>query len=345
MPTPPRRLTPAARHRLEQIERRDTELDLGHALSAVLRGEELHGRAAVFGDCSLGELQTLGRILLGSSSAWTSVVSETFGKILVDMYEAEEPLVARLTKRVLLNDFRPSTLLSVDKFPALRLTPPGSEIRTGSVADGGEEVRLLTFASILAASATAFSNDDVGAITQVASEGAAAVVDAENGAFLSMLLANDGAGPTLRDDTAFFDETRGNIVSGALADTTLAEGIASLRKRRTPGGAPLSLASRFLLVGPDNEAKALGLVRDLTPDATAPRIEVLVSAALSTEWYVFADPRRRPAFVSGRLARRATGPEVDDVTRFIDDGYRWRVVTRIGVGAYDPRAAVRSPGV
>jgi hypothetical protein len=342
---PPPRLSPARRYRLEREERRDRAIDLDHALLAVLRGEPMRGPAAIYEGCSLSDLARLGRIGLGATSDWPQIVADVLGKLLVGLYEAETPLVNRLTRRVTLNDFRPATLLTVDRFPALRLTPPGAEIRVGSVADGGETIALLTFASILAASAVAFSNDDVGAITQVAAEGAAAVVDAEDGLFLSVLLANDGAGPTLRDGVAFFHEDRGNVISGALSDTTLAEGIASLRKRRTPGGAPLSLASRFLLCGPDNEATALGLVRDITPDATAPRIEVLVSSALATEWYLFSDPRRRPAFVSGRLARRATGPEVDDVTRFIDDGYRWRVVTRIGVGAYDPRAAVRSPGV
>lgn len=190
----------------------------------------------------------------------------------------------------------------------------------------------------------ALKNDDVGLFNATAQTAGNAVADVEGAHFFDVPLSNSGAGPTLQDGTSFFHASRGNLAGAAsITTTSLKTAIGLLRKQRAPGGQRLNLRPAFLLCGPDAETAALEAVRRITPAGRTPTIEVLIDAALGSEWFLFASPAQRPAFVHAYLAMMPE-PDVQHRTPFTTDGIEWRVLSAFAVGPYDPRAAVRNPG-
>jgi hypothetical protein len=318
----------------------EKHMELEHALLCKLRGVEPHGISAIYADASLETLRIMGEVKLTSvTTDWPLLVADVAQKRLLDFYRDANPTYARLTRAIELKDFRPHVMLRPGDL-TLRLKTQGAVIEEGSIADGGEVVSLLTFARLFSVSSTVFANDDVGLLDERVRIGAEAAVFAESAHFFEVLASN----PVLSDGVAYFDASRNNIGSaGALDATRVGEAMALMRAQTAPGGGKLNLRPSFLLCGPESGPLALAAVKALTPGST-PILEVLVDAHIEDEaFYVFASPTTRPAFVAGRL-RGWTGPQVDVQRQFALDGVAWRVITRIGVAPYDPRAAVRCPG-
>jgi len=332
-------------------ERAERRIDLVSAMTAHLRGEELTGRDAIYAGCRLSDFEVLANVSLPfqvrlggtSSSEWAQILRDTFENRLLDYYRAGQPAYRALTRRMPLKSYRRSTLIRVGEYPQLKQVGEGGEVETGTILDGGEDIQLLRFARIFAVTSTVFTNDDAGALNTVAQQGAEAALFAENALFFATLLSNAGAGPTLKDGTAFFDASRGNLLSGAaLGTTSLGLALAALRKQSAPGGAKLNLAGRLLLCGADNEGLARSTVASMSA-GTTPLLEVLVDAALGAEWYVFASPDARPAFVYGFLSSNER-PFVESRIGWEHDGPEWKVSHSFGVAPFDPRGVVRNPG-
>jgi hypothetical protein len=335
----------------ELIQDRERQIDLTGALLARLRGEEPRGRYAAYRGCSFADLELLANIRLprvvrlgGTTGDWPVILTDAFEARLLDYYRAASPTYRALTTPVSLSSYRPATLARPGEYPTLRQVGEGGEVEQGIVTDGGERLALLRFARIFGVTRIAITNDDIAALNVAAEQAAQAALFAQDQLFCSTLTANGGLGPTLLDGVAFFDASRGNVMSAAsISTTSVGLALAAMRKQTAPGGAKLNVTARFLLCAPDNEGAARLAIAALTVGTTPP-LELLVDANLSGNgWYLFADSSTRAGFARGFLFDRET-PFVSKQDGFEIDGVRWKVWINFGIAPFDPRAVVRNPG-
>jgi hypothetical protein len=321
--------------------------DFAHAMLCRQRGVKPARASAIFDGCTWPDALLYIKERLGAATSdWPLLLQGVFCKRMLDFYALATAVYLMLTRPIPLRDFKPSQMLVPGAFPQLEKLGESREIRVGHLPDGGEQIQLLTWARIFGVSDTLFQNDDVGLLNNTAELAGDAAAFAENGHFFEVLLSNSGAGPTLLDGTAFFDGTRGNLLGGAALDaTSLGAALTAMGQQRSPGaeGQPLNLQPRYLLCGPSNAAAARVAVKALST-GSQPLLDVLVDGHIEDgAWYLFCDPNVRPAFVRGFLERSGPGPSLAVLDDFRREGVGWRVVTRFGVGPYDPRAAVLTP--
>ncbi len=317
-------------------DRANLQRELSNVILERLRGEPCSDPH--WEGCSLVRLQQAVRLNGQGLDDFGRVLGDPIEKQALREYAATELPYQKLTAAADFKSFRPHDIVRRGDF-ALADTSEMAEVQHGFIEDaGGETVQVRSKGTILSLTRKAVINDDLAALRELTVAAAAAVAAEKQGAFSSILLSN----PVLSDGIDYFHATRANLLTGAALDaTSLGLSIAALRKQRSPAGAALNLAARFLVVGPALEVTARRLVRELTVDGGT-RLEVVVAAEiLDGRHYVFADPARRPGFVAGDLG----GQPLEIVSRwaFHDDAYQFRVLTHYGVGAVDPRAAVLTP--
>ncbi len=336
---------------MQQQDYADRVHDLTRALVARLRGVAPRGGAAIYADLKLEDFKLLssfappgGAHRLAATSDYPVVFADAAKQRILDHYRDVELVHRRLTRRVPLANFYPTRLPRLGAWPTPKQAGEGGAAIEGAPAeDGGETVQLKKFTATFGLTDVAIKNDDTTAFNAVAEQAANAAATAEGDRFFAVLTSNAFAGPTLADGNPFFHSSRANIAAGAAPSTTsIGEMVKLLRAQRAPGGQRLNLAARYVLVGPDYEINAREVITAITSGA-APALEVLVDSALTTSWYLFTDPRVRPAFAHCYLEDLAE-PDVQDRTRFQTDGLEWRVVTAFEMAPYDPRCAVRNPG-
>jgi hypothetical protein len=125
------------------------------------------------------------------------------------------------------------------------------------------------------------------------------------------LLANGGAGQTMRDGNPAFHTSRGNIAGTAAAITVPSVALAfqALRTQTGPTGERLALEPWGLLVHPAKELEARQVLATINATQTAQvnpfagELELLIEPGLTslTGWYVLANPATTDGLAVGYL--------------------------------------------
>jgi phage major head subunit gpT-like protein len=203
-------------------------------------------------------------------------------------------------------------------------------------------------------------NDDMGALTGVASDlGRAAKMSIELD-FYALLALNAGLGPNMSDGVTLFHANHKNITTGAaLSAANLdLDRVAMASQTDVSGNEILDLKPNTLLV-PVSLGGQARVINDSAydPDTVANKSQMKPNIAgkmfrdivdtarmTGTRRYLFADKDVAPTFEVAFLDGNQQ-PQLESQMGFDTDGVRWRVVFDYVVGAIDFRGAITNAGV
>ena len=258
-------------------------------------------------------------------------------------------------------DFKQSTSYSLTGDLTYELVGPAGEIKSGTLGEAKYTNQLQTYGKTLRISRTDIINDDLGVL-------ATAARNLGRGAGLSL---NQLFWKTfLGSVSTMFTSGNGNVVTGAgsaLSASSLGLAAQALRKQTDPDGNPLGVNPRILLVPPELEIVADGLMHSTafsvggsstvaqipTSNMFAGKYQVLAASYLSngnftgystTAWYLLADPldlaTMETSWLNGRDFPTIETAEADRSTL----GINMRAYHDVGIATQEFRAGVRAAG-
>ena len=183
-------------------------------------------------------------------------------------------------------NFQETEILPLEVGPVLiNEVREGGEIPTTALqmpARSGS-ARLRTYGGLYRLGRALVINSELGPLVRSLNAAAVAAA-AKEASLLAQLLETN---PTMPDGKAAFDDDFGNIESTALSATNLGNAIAKLRKQSTATGVAGNLAAAHLVVAPELEFTAQGILHQ----AGAGNIRLHALAGLTSgRWFVLADP-------------------------------------------------------
>lgn len=297
---------------------------------------------------------------MATSSDFAVLLENVQGKVLLARYATTPDTYTRVCKIGSVSDFRASPRYRQGSFGTLDNLLEGGEYVQKAVPDGEKQsITADTVGNIIAISRKTIINDDMGALTGLASDlGRAAKLSIEVD-FYALLALNAGLGPLMLDGKSLFHADHANIATqAALSAANLDLDRVKLGSQMDPSGNEvLDLKPAILLVSNTLGGQAR-VINDsqYDPDATAnkalnrPNVaakmfsDIVDTARMSgTRRYIFADPGIAPTievvFLDGQQ-----NPYLESQAGFDVDGVKWKVRLDYAVGAIDHRGAVTNAG-
>lgn len=297
-----------------------------------------------------------------TASDFANLLENVLGKVLIGSYATLPTTWERFCGLDQVPDFRTSNRYYTGAFPSLPKIAEHGEYTNAAIPDGVKRgVTTERKGMILGLSREAIVNDDMGALTNMASEiGKASGRTLEEDVY-AFLALNAGLGPTQADAQPFFHANRANVnaVGSAITAAGIDADAAVMAYQKDPTGRGfLNLQPAVLLVprplrgtaqvineaqyDPDtaNKLQKPNTVRGLFGDV----IGSPYLAAASTRRYLFADPSVAPAIVVAYLEGHGRGPIMETKDGWRIDGVEWKVTLYAKVQAGDPKGAVTNAG-
>lgn len=255
------------------------------------------------------------------------------------------------------SNFLTHTRVRKGTFGGLPVVAAEAEYQNMAIPDGSKvEIDTETRGAIIAIGRHAVVNDELGALTNVASEfGAAAGKSIELAAY-ALLAQNSGLGPTMSDSQAFFHANRDNVGSSSAISVAGLDADRLVMRAQQDDDANdfLDLEPRILLVPPGLESAAKILNSDAYDPAqvgqktnavrgmfgdivSSPRL-----TASTTRRYLFTDSKQ--AFVCVFLDGSGEAPTLSSQEGFRRDGMEFKARIDFKVQPFDPKAAVTNAG-
>lgn len=289
-----------------------------------------------------------------TTSDFPHIFENALNKQLAARYRDATPTYRTISRRMSFADFRPHPVVNAGDFPEMREILEGGEIQYGTFGEKREAVAVKSYAVAVRVSRQMLINDEMGAIAQVIADQGRAAARFEDKTFYAMMFSGSNAdGPTLAETTRqVFNTTDSSKAStpGTIDLTTLSVARASLRKRKSVDGSPLSVIGRYLLVGPDRETVAQQIVAPIQAQQAgnvnpfSGTMSVVVTPYITgNSWYLLADPADGANFIHGFL----TGYEAPRMRMdepFGQQGMAFSLEHDFGVGAVDHRFGFKNAG-
>ena len=286
------------------------------------------------------------------------LLENVLGKVLLGAYATQSNTWELFAKRDEVPDFRTSNRYRTGSLPGLDVIAEHAEYKNGVIPDGAKyPLSTQRMGKMFGISQETIINDDMGALTQMASElGKAAQRSIENAVY-ALLALNSGLGPTQSDSQPFFHANRANVATGTALSATgaLDADRITMRAQKDPNGQDyLDLNPAVLLVPESLRGLALqinGSEWDVTvsnkfqiPNPVRSMLRSIVSSPrlTGTRRYMFADTMDAivVAFLEGQ-----PGPVIDTQNGWRIDGTEFKVTLYAKAQMGDPKAAVTNAGV
>ncbi len=295
-----------------------------------------------------------------STMSLPTALSNLANKLLLEAYEESQATWRAFAAVRSVSDFKTNTAIRPSFTGSLQQVAPGGELKHGSAAEWFTEFKADTYGRLFSVDRRDLINDDLGAFDEVARASGRAAMRKLNDLVYQVLLANAGN---------FFSAGNGNYIEGvdaALSFDSLSEAIGLMMTQRDAEGNDLDLRPKTLLVPPELQPTAKGLleseflqqIAENTPTGNSLRRAVSVeveprlsnavkygTSASTKHWYLFSAPGNVPmivAFLQGKQTPTVEFFGLDqDASRL---AVTWRVYFDFGAALVDPRAAVRSKG-
>jgi ATP-dependent protease ClpP protease subunit len=306
----------------------------------------------------LGQMEVVAHAFTSSTSDFPILLENAMHKVLQGAY-AVAPNTWRSFCRVgSVSDFRDHKRYRTGSLGNLRQVNELGEYTTEAIPDGEvSAVAIDTKGYIVPLSRQMIINDDLGAFLGLSADmGRAAMRTIETDVY-SLLLLNNGLGPTQADGQPLFHSTRGNVGTASILGVDGLDGDISLMGAQTDIGGNdfLDLEPSVLLVAKSLRGKAFEVVNaefndEATKNQRRPNSvrnqfdEIVGSPRLSgTRRYLFANPSIAPVIEVDFLDGNET-PFMEMETAFTTDGARYKVRLDFGVNDVDFRGAVTNVG-
>jgi len=320
--------------------------DHGGALLAMLAHSRLMsaGRDAGLSPAEPGRVYDLAL----TTSDFPFWAGAGFKAVVLSHYENGVAAYRRLLARRDFKNFHDTSVSPAGDFPIPLEVAEDGEVAAAPIVERGELGQLATYRRRVFLSRQLLVDDDGGAFADLARAAALRTVDLEEQLFFAALTSGTSAnGPTLRDGGQFFSVARGNLASSgaAISSTTISAARAAIMGATSPTGVKGIATPRFLLCPPALLTLAETELAKVNPgsDPTM-RITPIGSPHLSgTAWYLFSDPKQRPAFVYSYLVG-SPGPTVVSRPHWESEGIEIALTLDFGVTPGEPGAAYRNPG-
>lgn len=289
-----------------------------------------------------------------TTSDFPAIFADSMNMRLLARYQVAAPAYRRFAIRYTAADFRKVNVVRAGDFPALQPVNEAGEIKSGSFSESKEEFQVFPYGVSFRLSRQMLINDQLGAIDQVLGSTGERVADWENAKAFAILLASNGAGPTLvTDNKRVFHADHGNLTGAGTAISVASVGVgrASMMKQTTLDGIKANFAPATLLTGPDTLTVAEQLMTTLTPaqqsNAVPESIRRIVPIGDANiegnAWYLFSDPMTAPCFAYGYLDG-FEGPRLSSENVFDVQGMKVKLEHDFGFGAIDYRGGYRNAG-
>ncbi len=297
-----------------------------------------------------------------TTSDFATLLENVLGKVLLGAYTTQPNTWEMFCGVDQVPDFRTSNRYRTGSVDSLDTVAEHAEYKNGVIPDASKyAIATERKGKIFALSREALINDDMGALTNLASEfGRAAGRTIENQVY-ALLAQNSGLGPTQSDSQPFFHANRANVnatgsaltVAGIDADRVV------MRAQKDPNGKDYIELNPMVLLVPDslrgtamvindsqydpdtaNKLQRPNMVRGLFRDIVGtPRL-----SSTSTRRYLFADPMVAPAIVVAFLEGYGRGPLLESENGWRIDGVEWKVTLYAKAQMGDYRGAVTNAG-
>lgn len=282
-----------------------------------------------------------------STSDFPLLFEGVIHKMLRAQYEFAPEYWDKIARQTSVEDFRAKGLYSAGIVNGMKKTPEGGEIEYTTLKESKETIRVESFAEGIRFTRQAFINDDLGVFAIIPS----AFVRHWNTTRGNLVWGLITDNVKMSDNKALFHADRGNLITGALNETSLAAAKTALSKQKDVAGELIRVLPRFLVVPPEQEMIAKKLITATTPaksedvNVFAGAFDVIVEPRLtdSAAWYLMADPYTVDhlyyAYLEGNEALR-----VDSSEEFKTDSMDYAVRGDFGAAAIDYRGLVKSTG-
>lgn len=291
-----------------------------------------------------------------TTSDFASIFSNVASKRLRQAYTQQPSSYQMWARRApSLPDFKTVTIAALSGAPELLQVNEHGEFKYGTLTDGAETYRLLTYGRIVAMTRQAIINDDLRAFDRLVSAFGDSANRLENRLVYSELTTN----AAMADGVALFHATHGNLGSGAISVASLAAGRAAMRIQKGMSSEQLNTIPKYLIVPAALEGIAYQYTSaNYTPTAqtginefaaggrTALTVivEPLLDAVSTAVWYLATDNGSvdtvEYAFLEGE-----EGPVIETEVGFEVDGTSWKCREDFAAKATDYRGLYKSTGV
>ncbi len=286
------------------------------------------------------------------------LLENVLGKVLLGAYATQENTWERFCKVDEVADFRVSNRYRTGSLPGLDVIAEHSEYKNGVIPDGSKyPVATQRLGKMFGISQETIVNDDMGALTDMATQlGKAAMRTIENAVY-ALLAQNSGLGPTQGDGQPFFHANRANVGTGSVVSV---DGIEAdrvvMRAQKDPNGQDFLDMNPAVLLVPD-ALRGTSLVinnAEFNPSVSnkfqVPNHvrglfrEVVSSPRLTgTRRYMFGTTM--DAIVVAFLGGQGRGPIMESQDGWRIAGTEWKVTLFAKAQMGDPKAAVTNAGV
>lgn len=315
--------------------------------SLVMSGERVRG---------LAPMQIASRAL-HTSSDFPLILAAVANKRLRSAYEAA-PTTYQLWARRAPNapDFKTINVVQLGGAPDLEQVGEGGEFKYGTVNEGAETYKVVTYGKIIAFSRQAIVNDDLRAFDRLLTGFASSARRLENRLVYRQIATN----PNMSDSKALFHADHGNLAAsaGAIAASTLGAARAAMRKQKGLASEELNIAPSYLLVPTDLEQVAYQFTSSQYVPAKAtdtnefraggrtalePIVDPVLDAYSTTAWYLAGDGMACDT-VEYCWLDGAEGVYLESEPGFDVDGMKLKARLDFGAKAADYRALYKNSG-
>ncbi|KQZ34616.1 hypothetical protein ASD92_08240 [Massilia sp. Root1485] len=294
-----------------------------------------------------------------TTSDFASLFANVANKRLRNAYE-ENPGTYQMWARRAPNapDFKNINVVQLSGAPDLLQTNEHGEFKYGSMSDGAENYKVLTFGRIVSLSRQSIINDDLRGFDRLVGAFGGSAARLENRMVYSQLTAN----AALADGVALFEaNTHKNLGSGAgsaLQFSALTTARAAMRVQKGMQGEELNLAPSYLIVPAALEQTAYQLTSsNYTPAKQAdvnefrtggrtslePIVEPVLDANSGTAWYL-ASNNGQVDTVEYCFLDGAEGPVIETDVGFEVDGLSYKCRLDFATKAIDYRGLYKAAG-
>ncbi|TVP70136.1 MAG: hypothetical protein EA339_13425 [Rhodobacteraceae bacterium] len=269
--------------------------------------------------------------------------------------ELRAPDILRAASKRVLEDYRPSRVLTLPGLNPVREVLENGEIEHMTFEEKGEFNPVLRdFAGGFNITNKVVADDDLGLVEGLMRSMVEACIAKQRQVLLEPLLANAGNGQTMANGLPMFSAENGNIppdVGDQITVASLSAARTSMRKQKDRAGQILALEPWGLVVPPERETEAQQVlaelhaarVQDVNPFTNT--LELIVEPGLENPmpWYLIANPSFHEGLVWATL-EGLDGPRVESRVGWETLGMQFRVIWALDAKFTEHATWYRNPG-